>query len=591
MVNRKIIFVVSVLLSAGLHGALLANAHKITVRQRSAPADILARFRVNLRQETPRTLTETRPPDDSSPTTRPQSIQDLIPRQEAELIGAEAFTSGPTDIPNLEDRLASDAISREFEIDQAEASLRQFDAKLLEIDQATARANVQVARRLVRPSPNRVIEAGEHFNTRQHFLPREEATLEFYEEEEATSQEETESSADGIATPPLPPEKPRFEEDVLRPEIVAPDLPVLEIEEYVTLAPIKRETAEARKESTYTFIDDLVSIRLNAYVPPDGELGYFQLQIVPKVEESLRVLPKDITFVVDASKSINQHKLTVTARGVQRAIDLLHPEDHFNVIVFRDSPSPFRAQRVPATSQNKEYAKEFLKDLKSRGATDVYRAILPVLQTPPRPGIAGLVIVITDGRPTAGVRDSRAIINGLSSDNRLRNSIYSFGGGRTVNRQLLDLLAYRNKGVAYVAPRIDDIDEELPRFMASLNEPLLVKLKADYGRIDAANVYPKEVPDFFRGQAVTVYGRFDPATDTDFVMRLTGSAQERQEELVFRTNLQEAASGNPAIARDWAFQKSYHVIGEISRYGETPERLQTLQELSQRYNIETSYNE
>ena len=591
MINRKLILIVSVLLSAGFHGALLANAHKITVQQRNAPAEILARFRVKLRREAPPTLTDTRPPDDSSPTNRPQSIHDLIPRQEDELIGTEKFTGGATDVPNLAERLASDTIAREFEIDQAEASLRYFDAKLLEIDQATARANVQVARRLVRPSPNRVVEPEEFFNTRQHFLPTEEAPLGFSEQEDTASQGETSSNDDDISELVLPPEKPRFEEDVLRPEIVAPDLPVIEIEDYVTLAPIKRETAEARKESNYTFIDDLVNIQLNAYIPPDGGLGYFQLKIVPKVEGSLPVLPKDVTFVVDASNSINQHKLTVTARGVQRAIDLLHPEDYFNVIVFRDSPAPFRPQRVPASLQNKEFAKNFLKDIKSRGATDVYRAILPVLQTPPRPGIPGLVIVITDGRPTTGMRDSRAIINGLSSDNRLRNSIYSFGGGRTVNRQLLNLLAYRNKGVAFVTPRIDDIDEELPRFMATLNEPLLIKLKADYGRIDAENVYPKEVPDFYRGQAVTVYGRFDPATDTDFVMRLTGSAQERQEELVFRTDLQEAASGIPAIARLWAFQKSYHIIGEISRYGETPERLATLQELSQRYNIQTTYNE
>ena len=86
-------------------------------------------------------------------------------------------------------------------------------------------------------------------------------------------------------------------------------------------------------------------------------------------------------------------------------------------------------------------------------------------------------------------------------------------------------------------------------------------------------------------------GASDPATDSDFVMRLTGKAQERQEELVFRTDLQEAASGNPAIARNWAFQKSYYIIGEISRYGETPERLQILQELSQRYNIKTTYTQ
>jgi hypothetical protein len=169
MVNRKLIFTLSVLLSAGFHGALLANAHKITVQQRIASPEILARFRVNLRKETPRTLTETRTPEESSPMNRPQSIADLIPRQEEELIGTESFSEGLTEIPALAERLASDPITREFKLEQDSTSLRQFDAKLLEIDQATAREEVQVARRLVRPSPNRVATGDEYLNARQHF--------------------------------------------------------------------------------------------------------------------------------------------------------------------------------------------------------------------------------------------------------------------------------------------------------------------------------------------------------------------------------------------------------------------------------------
>jgi Ca-activated chloride channel family protein len=182
------------------------------------------------------------------------------------------------------------------------------------------------------------------------------------------------------------------------------------------------------------------------------------------------------------------------------------------------------------------------------------------------------------------------IINGLTADNNLRNSIFAFGGGKTVDRYLLDLLAYRNKGEAEVVKNIEDIDDDLPKFFQRLSDPLLVDLNADFGRINEAKVFPSVLPDFYRGQPVTVYGRFDPKKDREFFMRLSGRAADRKKELIFRTDLREAAGADREIARSWAFQKAYHLIGEISRQGETPELLGQLQELSQKYNIRTSYN-
>ena len=67
------------------------------------------------------------------------------------------------------------------------------------------------------------------------------------------------------------------------------------------------------------------------------------MRVTPKESESLDVLPKDITFVVDASTSISPRKLTLTKRGIEAAMDVLRPGDRFNIIVFRDSPRQFRA--------------------------------------------------------------------------------------------------------------------------------------------------------------------------------------------------------------------------------------------------------
>ncbi|MBI4556107.1 MAG: hypothetical protein HY706_00865, partial [Candidatus Hydrogenedentes bacterium] len=128
-------------------------------------------------------------------------------------------------------------------------------------------------------------------------------------------------------------------------------------------------------------------------------------------------------------------------------------------------------------------------------------------------------------------------------------------------------------------------------FLERVNDPLLVHLEADYGQINETEVFPKDIPDFYRGRAVTVYGRFNPAQNKEFSMRLTGQAGTRKKELVFKTNLTKAATGDAEIARNWAFRKVYFLIGEICREGETPELLAELHELSRKYNIRTSYDE
>jgi hypothetical protein len=138
---------------------------------------------------------------------------------------------------------------------------------------------------------------------------------------------------------------------------------------------------------------------------------------------------------------------------------------------------------------------------------------------------------------------------------------------------------------------MDTIDKELPVFFSELNDPILVGLKSDYGRINDTEVYPKELPDFYLGRHVEIFGRYFPSEDKEFVMRLAGDAGERQKELVFKADFEQARSGDAAIAHDWAFQKIYYLIGEICRLGERADLLSEVQTLSRLYQIRTSYSE
>lgn len=363
-------------------------------------------------------------------------------------------------------------------------------------------------------------------------------------------------------------------------------LRALEVEEIVARLPLREAV---REQSIYESLDDFLRIDLATYRATSGQ-AFFRLRILPKDIGAMEVLPKDVAFVVDASKSILQRKLDLTARGIVQCIQMLRPGDRFNIIAFRDSSSQFKQEWTEVTQESKREAQDFLEALNARGETDVYSAIRPIVEKSPIGGRPEVVMVISDGRPTSGFLQGRDVINALTEVNVHRKAVYAFGGGKTVNRYLLDLLAYRNKGESMVTEDYDRIDENLPRFFERLSDPILVDLQADYGRIAKENVYPKEIPDFYNGRVVEVFGRFDPEKEKEFVVRMKGRAGDEEKELLFKAAFKNAAKGDSEIARQWAFQKVYYLIGEICRVGDRTELVNELRSLSRIYNIRTSYS-
>jgi len=590
MLRRRTLLLLSIVISVLLHATLIGLAPRVPMLRVAGPApDVVQRFRVRVMEDVPPVVQSPEPDPTRELTTRPGSVEELLTREKEELRPSESLIDQEVSVPNLVQRVATEPLTRTHDLQLDEAALKKVDARIIEISRETARQDIQIARRHVRPSPMRILGEEEFpvMRTEGADLPEELLTL-----DPLSPGGGFDGTGDGqpgggaVGELPEREQIPAPAQSLDTPEQILAALPDERL-----IGPqteIARATEEAREK--YEFLDDLVDIEIATYRREGDPMGYFRLNIVPKAGGSIEVLPKDVTFVIDASSSIAQPKLDNTVKGLRQALNRLRPEDRFNLIVFRDTAAGLERGFVNATPEEKEAALRFVQNLRSFGKTDVYSAIGPVVERAPREGVPGVVFPVTDGRPSAGLLDSKAIINAVTDKNAPRNTVLAFGGGNTVNQYLLDLLAFRNKGYSFVSPTWDAIPSDLPRFFGTVNDPILVDCRADYGRITEESVFPKELPDFFKGQGVTVFGRYDPAKNKDFAMRLTGVARDRSKEVIFRADLAQAETGDESIARDWALRKVYFLIGEMTRVGPQPDLVAELDRLHREYGIKTSYS-
>lgn len=320
-----------------------------------------------------------------------------------------------------------------------------------------------------------------------------------------------------------------------------------------------------------------------------GEAGYFKVEIVPKRSlRRLETMPKDVVFIIDTSASIPQTWVEQMVAGVKFALGSLNPGDRFNIMMFSERPRLFSEQIQPATQANFERALKFLDDAASSGATDVNAALSRLLTRDLNQQRVYNLVLLSDGRPTRGVMDTRDLINIITRDNDLNSSIYCVGIGPQANRELLDFLAYRNKGFSVFVDDRRRVATEIRELMSRLRFPLIKDVAFNVAGLDAATVFPKDLPNIHQNERFAIYGRY-PQPQT-FTIRMTGrTAGGKAVDFSFSRSLNDAPLTVTPIDRDWAFWKLHHLYSEIIRQGQTTPLMQQIEELKLRYGVKTLY--
>ncbi len=336
----------------------------------------------------------------------------------------------------------------------------------------------------------------------------------------------------------------------------------------------------------YTVSEEDVGFDLLAY-EENGEDGFFLAMIAPQVEVPMEgTASKDICFVFDTSGSMSGEKIEQARGALSFCLNSLNEGDRFNVIDFDDEIRSFRSGLVPADRANVKDALSFVGDCEAEGGTNINDALRIVLgQIEERTG-ASFVIFLTDGLPTVGETRIEQIWKNVKEANKSATRLFVFGVGYDVNTRLLDRLALENRGTSdYVRPA-EDIEVKVSSFYKKVSHPVLTDVALSFDGMTVRDLYPREIPDIFKGSQIIVLGRFENGGRTR--VTLSGSTEKSPREFIYAVDISPIEE-NDFIPRLWATRKIGYLIDQIRLHGQDKELVDEIVRLSKKYGIITEY--
>jgi len=306
-------------------------------------------------------------------------------------------------------------------------------------------------------------------------------------------------------------------------------------------------------------IKSFLGYELQTYEDPSDHVKYFRLSIrVEDTPVTLPSIPKELIFLIDASNSIGKERFDLYKRGVEDVISQLGLKDKFNVMVFKKAVVKFSETSRERNPSNIGNAVDFLKAFSVGSKTDVYDAVLKSIDMKDAMKPA-YIFLLSDGQPTEGVTDPQQIINQIARGNKGRVPVFAFGGGSFVNEYLLDFLSFTNRGWAEFYPY--QINKKILEMYNRIKDPVLLELRYYVSGLDEKEMYPKLLPDFFRGSKFVLYGRY--TDEKSFFLELLGDSQSEVKQYRINDDISSAPKGDRDIARNWAFRKVYNLISKI----------------------------
>lgn len=310
---------------------------------------------------------------------------------------------------------------------------------------------------------------------------------------------------------------------------------------------------------TYDLLGDAVS----AYAYDNGTREFFATTFSPQLESSEGQLGKDFVFLIDNSGSMGTTKMDQAKNALVAILNNLYYDDRVGVIRFSTNTASGDHLINASDSQELNSLKSWVSAIYSNGGTNIYAALQDGLAmfdtTSTRPKV---LVLLTDGVPTAGVTNKAAIEENFANDNaEVGASLFTLGFGNDVDFPFLQRLARGNGGDGVAIPEGDAAEEYIGDFYAMISTPLVSGLTVIATDGVVGNLYPYFLPNLYEGSELFLVG----LRDGDLNITINGTTTEGpQTWQILLTSNSSTAEVEQWVEQLWAITKIDDLLTQIS---------------------------
>jgi Ca-activated chloride channel homolog len=191
--------------------------------------------------------------------------------------------------------------------------------------------------------------------------------------------------------------------------------------------------------------------------------------------------PLNLCLVIDRSGSMEGPPLDYCKQACAHVVDLLAPDDVLSIVTFEETVDVLMP---PQRVTNRQAIKDGIQRIMPGNTTNLYDGLLLGAQqvmSLSDPGRASRIVVLTDGDPTAGIKDHHALVAHAGEIKQRGITCTFLGFGPDYNEELLASMAKRAGGNYYYIAQPHLIPEvfrtELEKLMTVVARNLQLNVK------------------------------------------------------------------------------------------------------------------
>ncbi|MGB8959985.1 MAG: VIT and VWA domain-containing protein, partial [Candidatus Aminicenantales bacterium] len=327
----------------------------------------------------------------------------------------------------------------------------------------------------------------------------------------------------------------------------------------------------------YSLSKDDVGLSFMNWEGPEGRT--FMLLASPRfAAPGEKVVDKNVVLVLDSSGSMSGAKIRQVKEAARFILNHLDRRDEFTLVDFDDGVTAFSEALIPATAENVGRALKFVDAIEDSGGTNINDALLAALARMRDGERPSYVLFLTDGQPTVGTTETADILRNLAKANERRSRIFVFGVGDDVNTELLDRIASDHRGASVYIGESEDLEVALSGFYEKISSPLLADLALEFKGIETSQVYPRVLPDLFKGSQLVLVGKYSGDGPVSVVM--TGKAGREGKRFVLEGRPLTGSDKFSFLPRLWAARRIGYLLEEIRLQGQNAELVDEIRRLA-----------